>query len=170
MRALPVSPPSPFAARLWRRQDLTNGRAAVDDITVKSWKPLCLAATRHDTLQETLAQDNCQRSSGLLDSLARVSSTFKKDHVYPTPHIIYNPILHSAAVRPRVTTRQCAPDPLVPLPPCGRIIVPTTPPFIVALYSGLLSSDRPCTGSRIDFRASCCALASHNILVHTCSS
>ena len=43
-------------------------------------------ATRHDTLQKTLAQDGCQRSSGLLDPLARVSSTFKKNHVYPTAH------------------------------------------------------------------------------------
>ena len=56
MRALPVSPPSPFAARLWRRQDLTNGRAAeicafpsvVDDSTVEGLKSVCLAAVVGD--------------------------------------------------------------------------------------------------------------------------
>ena len=70
MRAPPVSPPSLFAARLWRRQDLTIGRAAgicafpsaVDDITVKSWKPLCLAAVVGDFAPDYVVSSTIRRS------------------------------------------------------------------------------------------------------------
>ena len=91
---------------------------------------------RQNSLQATLAERNWKRGSGLVDSLARVTSTFKKNHVYQRPCIIIDNL-------PRTP-----PQPTLPLLPDPAIFLLLLYLFHTHLHLGnctvdLLPQERP---------------------------